>query len=271
MMQSEFSKNLRLLTDHYKTVAEVCRKLEINRSQYNKYLNGRSNPSRHVLQKICDFFGVEEHEIMLPHNEFEATIGLGRNNQSGPSEYAGYFEQLANRSREDLVDYDGYYYEYSYTMTYPGLILRSLVYMKTEDGVSTYQRLENLARIGSDKHRIRGRYRGMAFYLNDRIFLVDFDALTGDEITQTILYPSFQNRQHRLPGLKLGVSTSSIRKPVCARVLLLSLGQNINVRKTLRKCGLFEPDTSEIDPEIQRLIENKIGPDEFHFSVVTHL
>lgn len=271
LLNSDFSNNLRLLTDHYKSIAEVCRQLDINRSQFNKYLNGRSKPSRHILQTICNFFGVEEHEIILPHEEFEALIGLRRRDQSRSQAYTSYVEQLAGRSRDDLSEYDGYYYEYSYTMTYPGLILRSLILLKTEGGISTHERMENMARLDGSARRRKGRYRGLSFYLNDRIFLVDFDAMTGDEISQTILYPSFQNRQFRLPGLKLGVSTSSVRKPVCARVMLVSLGEKINIRQRLRFCGLFEPDDPEIDPEIQAMIENKIEPGEYHFNVVTHL
>lgn len=270
-MSQNFPANLRLLTNHYKSVAEVCRRLDINRSQFNKYLNGSSTPSHHILHAICEFFGVEERVIMLPHQEFEEAIRLKRDASNNSQAYTSYLEHLAKRSRDDLSEYDGFYFEYSYTMTYPGLILRALMQMKTENGVSSYQRMENLARQDVPGPRIRGRYRGMAFYLNDRIFQVDFDALTGDEISQTILYPNYLNRQKRLPGLKLGVSTSSVREPLCARVLHVALGENINVREALRKCGIFDPDSPEIDPTIRSMIENKIEDGAFHFKVVTRV
>ena len=223
------------------------------------------------MQSICEFFGVEEHEIMLPHVDFEEIVRLKRDTSSRSFAYTPYLENLARRSRDDLSEYDGFYFEYSYTMTYPGLILRALMRMKTENGVSSYQRVENLARIGQPGRRIRGRYRGMAFYLNDRIFQVDFDAMTGDEISQTILYPNFLNRHERLPGLKLGVSTTSVREPLCARVLHVSLGENINVREALGKCGVFDPDSAEIDPSIRKMIENKIEDGAYHFNVVTRI
>ena len=270
-MNQDFADNLRLLTNHYKSVAEVCRQLEINRSQFNKYLNASSHPSRHVMQSICDFFGVEEHEIQLPHEDFAELVRNKRHQEKASLAYTGYLEHLANRSRDDLSEYDGFYYEYSYTMTFPGLILRSLMRMKTENGVSSYQRMENMARPDRPGRRIKGRYRGLAFYLNDRIFQVDFDALTGEEISQTILYPNYLNRHERLPGLKLGVSTSSIREPLCARVLHVALGEKINVRKALRKCGVFDPDSPEIDPSIRAMIENKIEDGAYHFNVVTRI
>ena len=63
-----------------------------------------------------------------------------------------------------------------------------------------------------------GVYLGLAHFLTDRIFLTDYESLTGLEMTQTILFPSFKNRVTRLTGLKLGVSGSGERMPCCARV-----------------------------------------------------
>ena len=73
-MEENFSKNLRLLCSYYKSIAEVCRRIPINRSQFNKYLNGTSTPSRFILRSICDFFGVEEYEIYLPHSQFAQIV-----------------------------------------------------------------------------------------------------------------------------------------------------------------------------------------------------
>jgi len=270
-VNSDFPKNLRLLTDHFKSVAEVCRRLDLNRSQFNKYLSGRSNPSRHVLKSICDFFGVEEYEILLPHREFEQIISLKPTDRVGGGQvpaYTQYLDQLIRRSRGDLLEYEGFYFEYYYSMTYPGLVLRSLMQLKADAGVMTYQRMENLAKVEENAPRFRGRYQGMAFYLNDRIFLVDFDRLTGDEISQTVLYPNYKSRLTRLAGLKLGVATSNKREPLCARVVLVALGRKISVKKALRECGLFDPDSAMIDPEIGAMITNDLEEDAFHFRVV---
>ena len=65
--------------------------------------------------------------------------------------------------------------------------------------------------------------------------------------------------------------TSSVREPLCARVLHVALGENINVREALRKCGVFDPDSPEIDPGIRAMIENKIDDGDFHFNVVTRV
>ena len=268
-MNPDFPRNLRLLTDHYRSVAEVCRRLDINRSQFNKYLSGRSTPSRHVLKTICDFFGVESYELLLPHKEFEKIVGLRPDERGGEARpYVPFLDQLVRRSRGDLLDYEGSYFEYSYSMTRPGLILRSLLRLTSEAGVATYQRLENMALHGAPGPRVRCKYRGIAFYLNDRLFLVDFDSLTGNEISQTVLYPNYKTRLTRLTGLKLGVAATPQREPLCARVLLEALGRQVSPKKALRACGLFEPDSAEIEPEIKAQIANGMDADAHHFRVM---
>ncbi len=271
-MHSDFQRNLRLLTDHYKSVAEVCRRLGINRSQFNKYLSGRAAPSRHTLQTICNFFGVEEYEIQLPHGDFRKIVNL-KPSGSGPDTnarpYIAYLDQLVRRSRSDLADYEGYYFEYTFSMTRPGLILRSLLKITGDAGTMTYQRIENVARIDPAEPRVKCKYQGMAFYLNDRIFLIDYDSLTGNEISQTVLYPNYQHRLTRLSGLKLGVSTGSRREPLCARVVLDSLGRQLSVKKALYRCGLFEPGSPEIEPEIEDTITYVSPEGTHHFHVNT--
>lgn len=271
MEGSDFSRNLRLLTDHYQSVADVSRRIGINRSQFNKYLSGRSAPSRHVLKTICDFFGVEDYEIRLPHAKFEKLVGLKPiAGPAGPADrpYLNHLDRLVRQSRGDLSEYEGFYFEYSYSMTAPGLILRSLVMATTEDGVMSYQRLENMARPDRNERRVKCKYRGLAFYLNDRIFLIDYDSLTGNEISQTVLYPNYRSRLTRLSGLKLGVSTGNRREPLCARVLFESLGRRVDARRALRTCGLYEPDSPEIDPDVRALIVNDMHAGSHHFRVV---
>ena len=93
----------------------------------------------------------------------------------------------------------------------------------------------------------------------------DYETLTGLEMTQTILFPSFKNRVTRLTGLKLGVSGSGERMPCCARVVYEYLGHTIEVRRALRLCGLYELDDERVDEATRRAVTNDIAPGEWHF------
>lgn len=71
-----FSANLKLAASYYPSISEMCRKLGINRQQFMKYLSGTSFPSRYNMRRMCDFFGFDEYEILLPHDQFRNIVRL---------------------------------------------------------------------------------------------------------------------------------------------------------------------------------------------------
>ena len=72
--KADYRINLQVCCDHYRSVSEVCRRLKINRQQFNRYLMGSATPSRHNHKLISDFFGLEEDELFGPHAAFSATF-----------------------------------------------------------------------------------------------------------------------------------------------------------------------------------------------------
>ena len=99
---------------------------------------------------------------------------------------------------------------------------------------------------------MRCRYLGAAFYLQDRLFLMDYESLTGNEMSQTILIPSFKSRITRLNGLKTGVSSGDRRTPACTRVVWEYLGPQINRVNAYRQVMLYAPDDPRIDDDIRQ-------------------
>lgn len=266
-MQEDFPKNLRLLCSYYKSVAEVCRRLNINRPQFNRYLNGRSKPSANTMLRFCDFFGVEEYEILLPHEQFQRLIQVRpkpQTNSEPESPVQKHFNKLLEGGNEGLEKYLGFYFEYYQSMACPGKILRTLVCFEKQGDHVFYQRTERL-RESADEKTCHAVYLGTVLLLTDRIFMVDFESLTGNEMTQTILFPSFKNRVNRLSGLKQGVSGSGERMPCAARVAYEYLGESVDIRRALSFCGLYEQDSDEIDESIKHLISNTMEPSEWHF------
>lgn len=61
-----FGKNLRILAKRYPSVSELSRQLQINRTQFNRYLSGESFPRPDVLDRICAFFGVDARILLDP-------------------------------------------------------------------------------------------------------------------------------------------------------------------------------------------------------------
>lgn len=266
-MHEDFARNLRLLCTYYKSIAEVCRRLDVNRPQFNRYLSGRYRPAAFTLRRFCDFFGVEEHEILLPGEQFERLLqSRPRPPEAAeaPSLEAVHLDHLKRIGSAGLEKYLGYYYENYLSMACPGKLLRTLVCIERRaDGVY-YQRTERLPERPREKVH-HGVYLGMAHLLADRIFLVDYESVGGMEITQTILFPSFKNRVTRLTGLKLGASDSGERMPCCTRVVYEYLGHTVDVRRALRRCGLYDPDDPSVDEMTRKAVGNDIAPGEWHF------
>ncbi|WXL25770.1 helix-turn-helix transcriptional regulator [Ectopseudomonas mendocina] len=260
-MSAHLGTNLKLLCSHYRSIAEVCRKLDINRAQFNKYLSGQSRPIAYNLKRICDFFGVEAYELELPSDQFSELIGGNLGLRESPrlsSPVTELFAPLAGYC-SDMSRYCGYYFEYANCMSVPGKILLSLVQVREERGSFLFERQERQEPAGADSAKadewVRCRYLGAAYFLQDRIFLVDYESLTGNEISQTILIPSFKSRIKRLNGLKTGVSSGDRRTPACTRVVWEYLGQQINRVAAYRQVMLYDPDDARIDEDIrQRLI-----------------
>ena len=259
-MNEHFPGNLKLLCSHYRSIAEVCRRVEINRAQFNKYLGGQSVPTAHNLKRICDFFGVDEAEIAQPPQAFAQLIGV-RRGDGGAARAAApppftHFEHLRSQSSSSrLASHVGYYFEYYHSMSSPGHILRSLVHLHEEAGYFSYERTERLQRPDAPAEHVRCRYLGTAFHLQGKLFLVDYESLTSNEISQTVLTPSFKNRVTRLNGLKLGVSSNDQRVACCTRVVWDYLGPEIRRVSCYRQLGLYAADDPGIGADIREQLQ----------------
>lgn len=264
-MSDALGDNLKLLCSHYRSIAEVCRKLAINRAQFNKYLSGQSRPTPYNLKRICDFFGVEDYELLLPPEQFSRLLGARTPGQAA-SKRADPLLALLRPLREqagNLSRYCGYYFEYSNCMSVPGSVLLSLVHLWEEDGDFLFERQERQERLASADVQaedwVRCRYLGAAFQLQDRLFLMDYESLTLNEMSQTILIPSYKSRITRLNGLKTGVSSGDRRNPACTRVVWEYLGPEINRISAYRQVRLYRPDDPRIDDDVrQRLADTPL-------------
>lgn len=95
--------------------------------------------------------------------------------------------------------------------------------------------------------------------------MIDHETLNGHEITQTILFPSFQSQVTRLTGLKMGVADNSERMPCCVRVVYQRLDEQTSLREALAQCGLLALDDPSLDAALLAAIQNDIAAGEYHF------
>lgn len=258
--------------------------MNLNRPQFNRYLAGQSRPAAHTLRKMGDFFGFELHEWWLPHADFAQLLDIKPKRELAPlivatpaaqsNKHLGLMAALGTDGAAAMTRYLGAYFEYYRSMSYPDKVLRSLVCMvrasPQKGGGIRYVRWERLALPGADRSVERCRYEGSAYLLNERIFMLDIESFTKNELTQTVCFPSYRSRVTRLSGLKIGVSASEPRSPCCARVTLEFLGTRIDMRQALTQCGLLDPQDSAVDAGILRSIDNQDLGSAQHFVGLPH-
>ena len=266
MDNGHLAANLRTLCGNYRSVAEVCRRIGINRQQFNKYLSGATAPSLHTLKRICDFFGVDEAEIFLAPGEFHALTSLKRPGPQAVSPLAAAVERVAALhpdSQQKLRRYCGYYSSYFRSPAFPGMVFRTL-YVMYQKGDHTYTKA--IERMSDPRRPTAGvpvsKYLGTVLFAEDRIYLMEYSPIAHQTFALTVLYPSFRSHIHLLSGLCLAVSGGPGRQAGSMRMVFEYLGETVNLRDAIRRCGIYPEDSDEIGVDIRDRVRNAIGPDE---------
>lgn len=267
-MSLNFAANLSILCSYRPSIAETCRKIGVNRQQFNKYLSGQTHPSRRNMRKICDFFGVTESEILLEPAQFEQMIVVRRKPDvmQKLSLPLRHLDRIYGQS-QPMEKYVGFYYRYFFSFGNKGLVTRSLASIHAVDGKCYWKNIEILRDPDSGKVFSLNKYEGAVFYLTDRIYVMEYETLGVRSITQMTLYPSHRHSLDRLLGIQTGGPTRRGRKPGASKVALEFLGKEIDARKALARIGLFHPDADEINETLVDLIRNDIAEDSFVLDV----
>jgi hypothetical protein len=268
MSKQNFAHNLKSLCKRQRSVAHVCRSLQINRQQFNKYLSGQVYPSKFNLSRICDFFKLSGEQFALGPTEFERLI---LETSSAP-------ENASNNRIDQIIDslpvdiealsrYEGYYHTYTHSPGYPGKIVCCLmcIYRKNDRFYSnSVEHLWDKA-TQQGKHQ-RFKYKGTVRYLGDRIFITEYEVLAKQNIAHTVLFPSYRSMIDTLSGLVCGVSSLNSHLPISMRIEMKYLGKQINLRESLNACGLYSLDSKAIDQSIRDRTKNEILPHEYLLS-----
>jgi hypothetical protein len=206
---ADYCANLQYCCDHYRSVSEVCRRLKVNRQQLNRYLAGSAAPSRHNHRRVSDFFGLEEHQLLMPHEAFAATFAqraAARQPLPALDRHAALLRDASRSGSRDLHEYRGFYFKYFYSYLGSGRIKRELAHWRY-DGDTL---------VSSVKHRFTGEdedgevsprfatYRGLVGAFGDRLTTIDVQRGGGHEMSMMILYPK-RRLLRRLHGMMIGV------------------------------------------------------------------
>ena len=260
MESSDLSRNLKLLIAYSESISEVCKKIKISRQQFTKYLSGKSFPRLQSLQRICDHFGLEDWEILLPHSDFRKLITI--KTPFGVSDHPSFSNKFLAEIRKkslssrSLAPFLGFYYNHFVLKAKQSMIQRSLVYLFEVDGMVATKTIERTA--NTDNVMSVSKYDGIAYYSGHRLYISEREKFLGQTIWHTTLYATTTKREQFFSGLGLGSTTDSVQDISCYRSIFQFLGRTISLREALNGCGLFDLDDTEIPIYIRDHIENRI-------------
>lgn len=190
----------------------------------------------------------------MPPDQFRKVISLRPARENVLPPVLGAIPQLLNqtpRQRNLLGKILGYYYEYYLSFSMRQHILRSLCYIYAQEDYTLYKRIERLRQMNGTGPPDVYKYHGLVTVVGERIYMCDQEAITGAELSSTILYTNYRNRVSRLTGLRLGVAGSELHEPSASRVVMEYIGRTVDRRQALSGCEIYQLHSPEIPPAVR--------------------
>lgn len=162
-----FSTNLRQLTSRYPSVSEVSRQLNINRAQYNRYLNGESYPRPDILHRICSFFQTDARILTQP---LEILSPSCPDLMTHP-EIRDYLALENAALGEDLFP-SGFYRFSRHSFLYPERFIRGLLFVYRADGwtfIKGSESRQSVLEQGLPEDHATRRFKGYVIAVEDGI------------------------------------------------------------------------------------------------------
>lgn len=269
MAENDLGRNIRYLCRGYKSISEVCRRLEINRQQFNRYLAGQQKPSLYTLSRISAFFGVGADDIQLPHEAFLFKIDQG-GAAALPKPFMDRMSRTLLKPMPQLDDFQGYYFRYYYSFGYRGMVIKTLLRIRKEGGLYLSRHIERIPKYDAPiSLPVTFKYDGVVLYMSGRLFLLECESQLDSTVCEAILAPVVRPGTRLMSGIQCSITTGTGNEPTATRVVLEFLGRRVNLRSAMKSCGFYDPNEGTVDPAILKLIKNDNRADAFTFRART--
>lgn len=259
-----FAANLRHLCDQHGSISFICRKIHINRQQFNKYLSGKHLPSSANIRVIANHFSLDPEMMFEPHEDFRAIIdgdffSIFQNLRSNVA-VQGFMTTVMSTPQAVEQSIIGIYDRYQFSSIYPRKILRAsfCVYRGKDMLQHTY-----IERFPShDKPDVTAytfKYHGFVLPIHGRIFTVDFETTQRNEMTFGIFSPVQRNSKHFMLGITSGIAATMFRQPFSTRLALHYRGPGFLKREDLARTTTLDMNDPSIPKEVRAYLGE--GPD----------
>lgn len=250
-----FAVNLRTLCEQHGSITAICRKIKMNRQQFNKYLSGTHIPSDANLRLIANHFGLstsllfsnpEELRTLVDGNFFHAMM-TAKQMQKMP----GFLSDMVVGTTTYEPDVVGVYDRYQYSSIYKGSILKSVfcIYRNGEFLQHYYvERFPSYEEPGKAEYIFK--YHGLCFALEDRFFTIDVEAIQRNEMTSGVFAAVKRNTKKFMFGIASGIAATQFRQPYATKVVLHYRGPGLIKREHLAGGTVLEANSPQVPREV---------------------
>ena len=249
MPETALSRNLRLLTGYATSVSEVCRGTGVNRTQYHRYLSGAGEPALRSLRRICDYFGVEEHEILQDADSFREIVRL-RPPRLGasPDPFTAIQSRLSEGDAAPNVAM-GYYHMIFRPDLAVDLYYRNLLRLSASARGLIIKQVERYPRPAISLPR-RLVYEGTAFTRHGKLFCQVQEQKHRRSTWYMVLSVGDFASPSLLHGQAVGCEPEGLAGISTFPVVFIRLESKTTLRQALAACGYFNREEIGISPEV---------------------
>ncbi|WP_421915681.1 XRE family transcriptional regulator [Mesorhizobium sp.] len=238
-IRENIAANLRRLCKDHASVSAVCRELRINRTQFERYLQGQTVPNKATAKLICDYFRIDEAELYQDPGGPEAGVpGL-------PPASESLFAQLIRPPSPSIAG--GTYFTYFSIPDRPDLLVRAVTFVRRDAELVTFRRVTGWSeRRGSTWARARGNHYGVAIARLNWIYFSGVNRRqTGEPSLISVQWAPIS--EPVLIGKAMLLTESG---PAFVSVIMRQEVANIGAREAIRMAHVVRLD----DPGVDQLV-----------------
>lgn len=255
-----FAANLRRICDQQGSISQLCRKIQINRQQFNKYLSGRHLPSSANIRTIADHFGLSPDVLFSDHDEFCALIDGNFfntfNRLRGEPQVQKFLSTVLSTPEAVEQPLVGVYDRYQYSSIYPRHILRASFCIYRGKDLLQHTYVERFPSYDDPKKTAYTfKYHGFAMPIEGRLFTVDFETVQRNEMTFGIYSIVQRNAKRFMFGITSGIAATMFRQPFATRIALHHRRPGLLRREDIANTTTLDMN----DPSIPREVREYLG------------
>ncbi|WP_299720293.1 helix-turn-helix transcriptional regulator [uncultured Tateyamaria sp.] len=241
MQNENLRNNLRHLCSLETSIAQTARKIGINRQQLNKYLNGSTIPSIGTIQRICNFFSVDEAELFIPPNEFKELFKLRDSAAQLPKHLLDMLTSLQNTSKPSdpsFDDVDGKYAVYQIMGSTTPKISKSIIQIKRGENIIFTYRLAFDADAHSERKSVSAlRRHGIIYRIENKFYHVETSSGSGASLS--ILDRSLFQKKLHFFGRSIFLDWGFEQQTCCSNILWEKVGEGSIALSDAKFCGFY--------------------------------